>query len=81
MLLSSRDQGPALMAAILAPLADQGLVLIEGEYVRQNPALIIDGDDARLVVEREEEVGVIGSPPVPVLGLDHQRLRDCAHSR
>lgn len=65
----------ALMAGILVPLADQGLVLIDGECVRQNPALTIDGDQARIVVEREEQVCVIGSPPVPGYGIDHQRLK------
>ncbi len=65
----------ALMASIFVPLADQGLVLIEGECVRQNPALIIDGVDARIVVEREEQVCVIGSPPVPIHGIDLQRVK------
>jgi hypothetical protein len=63
------------MAAILLPLVDQGLLLIDSECVRQNPALTIDGDQARIVVEREEQVCVIGSPPVPAHGIDRQRLK------
>ena len=65
----------ALMASIIVPLAEQGLVLIEGEIVQQNPALIIEGVDARIVVEREEQVCVMGLPPIPVYGIDLQRLK------
>jgi len=65
----------AIMAAILVPLIDQGLLLNDGECVRQNPALTIDGDQARIVVDQEEQVCVIGSPPVPAHGIDRQRLK------
>ena len=67
----------AIMASILVPLIDQGLLLRDGERVRQNPALTIDGDKARIIVEREEQVCVIGSPPVPVreIEIDRQRLK------
>ncbi len=65
----------ALMAAILVPLVDQGLLLIDSECVHQNPALTINGDQARIVVEREEQVCVIGSPPMPAHGIDRQRLK------
>ncbi len=68
----------ALMASILVPLAEQGLVLIEGENVRQNPALRIDGNQARIVVEREERVCVIGSPPMPARAINRERLRRLA---
>jgi hypothetical protein len=63
------------MASILVPLAERGLVLIEGECVRQSPALVLDGVEARVIVEREEQVCVIGHPPVPIHGVDLQRLR------
>ncbi len=65
----------AIMAAILLPLAGQGLVFIDGEFVRPNPALTIESDHARIVVEKEEQICVIGSPPMPGLGIDRQRLR------
>lgn len=66
---------PALMAGILLPLAEQGLVIIDGEQVTQNPALIIEGDQARIIVDRQEEVCVLGSPPLPAHGIDRQLLK------
>ncbi len=64
-----------LMARILVPLAEQELLLIEGECVRQNPALTIERNQARIVMERDEQVCVIGSPLVPILGIDLQPLK------
>ncbi len=64
----------ARMAGILVPMAEQGLVHIDGERVRQNPLLTIDGQGARVLVEREEQVCLIGTPPVPCHGIDSQRL-------
>lgn len=65
----------ALMATILVPMVEEGLVLIDGDCVRQNPVLTIDGDQARVVVERQEQVCVIGSPPQPAYGIDRQGLK------
>lgn len=65
----------ALMATILVPMVEQGLVLIDGGCVRQNPVLTIDGDQARVVVDRQEQVCVIGSPPQPAYGIDRQELK------
>jgi hypothetical protein len=67
----------ALMSGILAPLdqQQQNLIIVEGENVRQNPALTIDGAEARITVEREEQVCVLGSPPLPTHGIDRERFR------
>lgn len=65
----------ALMAGILVPLAEQDLVIVEGECVRQNPGLTIEGEEARIVVEREEQVCVFGSPLIPAHGMDRTRFR------
>lgn len=65
----------ALMAGILVPLAEQGLLIVDGESVRQNPRLTVKGEEARIVVEREEQVCVFGTPPVPLHGIDRGRFR------
>ena len=64
----------SVITGVVVLMSEQGLLILDGESIRQNPKLVINGRDARVEVERNEQVCVIGRPPMPLHSLDPDRL-------
>lgn len=64
----------SVITGVVVLMAEQGLVILDGESIRQSPKLVITERDARVEVEVREQVCVIGKPPMPLHSLDPGRL-------
>jgi hypothetical protein len=63
-------------ATILVRMAEEGLLIIEKStgVIRQNPDVKIEHDRVQKISVRNERISVVGSPPMPALGLTPQQL-------